>query len=192
MNERTIIKDEDSNAIQLGSGSVLERFDYFTTLYGMKPEQRAVAVTDGAVYWWDGYQKEILNHVDGYTITPLSTVKNVKNYIKFVDGNDTEESTIPTIVYDNKYKEVLFNVVEDKSLVYSEHTMNFTSVYNFSPIFYCNLDNLTIVMPKNITSKNASTSKFYQYNTTIDRKAKLFDKKVYPAVKYVVNDANMY
>ena len=192
VNERTIIKDEDSNAIQLGSGSVLERFDYFTTLYGMKPEQRAVAVTDGAVYWWDGYQKEILNHVDGYTITPLSTVKNVKNYIKFVDGNDTEESTIPTIVYDNKYKEVLFNVVEDKSLVYSEHTMNFTSVYNFSPIFYCNLDNLTIVMPKNITSKNASTSKFYQYNTTIDRKAKLFDKKVYPAVKYVVNDANMY
>jgi len=185
VNDRTIIKDEDTNAIQLGTGNVLERYDYITTLYGMKPNQQAVAVSDGAVYWWDGYQKEILNHVSGYTVTPLSTVKNVKNYINTGDEND-----VPSVIYDKKYKEVLFNVTDNYSLVYSEHTSNFTSVYTFSPIFYCDLDNVSVITSKYV-EKHEGKNQLYRYNVS-DGSANLFSQPALPQVKFVVNDSNMY
>jgi hypothetical protein len=37
VNERTIVNDMDDNKIILGTGDVLQRYDYISTLYGMKP-----------------------------------------------------------------------------------------------------------------------------------------------------------
>lgn len=77
VNDRTIIKDASSANIILGSGGVLDRYDYFTTIYGMKPDQHAVEASNDALYWWDGYRKEIISYVDGYNVNLLQRIKNV-------------------------------------------------------------------------------------------------------------------
>jgi len=37
VNDRIILKDQESANIIVGNGGVLDRYDYFTTIYGMKP-----------------------------------------------------------------------------------------------------------------------------------------------------------
>jgi hypothetical protein len=71
VNDRTILKDQNSANIIVGNGGVLDRFDYFTTVYGMKRDQHSIDATNSAVYWWDSVRKEILSYVDGYNVTLL-------------------------------------------------------------------------------------------------------------------------
>jgi len=169
------LKDEGDSQISLGNGQVLQRFDYISTIYGLKPKCRPIANTDTAIYWWDGYQKEILNYTDGYSLTPLSTIKNIKSYI-----NSHEESSIPSVIYDNKYKEVLFNVANDETVVYNEQVGAFTSIYTFSPIFYCKLDNSMLISGDEIGNN------IYKYNE-LDDGSKLFKNTALPKVQFVVN-----
>jgi hypothetical protein len=123
VNERILINDINDTQLQLGTGGVLERFDYLSQIYGMKKGQHVSAVSNNALYWWDGYNKEILQY--SQDIVPLSSVKNISNYIK----KASTESSIPTIVYDDDYKEVLCNVVDNQSVVYSEYINAFQSIY---------------------------------------------------------------
>lgn len=182
VNDRTIIKDANSANIILGSGGVLDRFDYFTTLYGMKPEQHAIETSNDTLYWWDGYRKEIIGYTDGYNVQLLQRIKNVQDVI-----NNNDEATTPSIVYDIDNKEVLFNVVgNDKTLVYNEQTQSFTSIYKFSPIYYCNINGVQFV-----TDLWRNGPNLYEYNK-LDSKVKLFGKEVYPKLKYVVNKDAIY
>ena len=140
VNDRIILKDQESANIIVGNGGVLDRYDYFTTIYGMKPDQHVVEASNDALYWWDGHRKEILSYVDGYNVNLLQRIKNVSNYI-----NSGTESFTPSIIYDTDNKEVLFNVVNNKSLVYNEQTQQFTSIYTFDPVYYCNINGNTFV-----------------------------------------------
>lgn len=180
VNDRVLLKDEEDGQISLGNGQVLQRFDYISTIYGLKPKCRPIANTDTAIYWWDGYQKEILNYTDGYSLTPLSTIKNIKSYI-----NSREESSIPSVIYDNKYKEILFNVTNNETVAYNEQVGAFTSVYTFSPIFYCKLDNSMLISGDEIESN------IYKYNELeVDgdiHHSELFDNSALPKVQFVVN-----
>lgn len=133
VNERVMLQDINSNQIALGTGQVLERFDYFSTLYGQIKEQYNQESSDSSLYWWDGNNKEILAYTDAQNIIQLSTIKHIKNYI-----NKRQQSISPNIIYDQKYKEVICNVVEDECIVYNELTQSFTSIYKYTPCFYCN------------------------------------------------------
>ena len=182
VNDRIILKDQESANIIVGNGGVLDRYDYFTTIYGMKPEQHAIESSNDALYWWDGHRREIISYVDGYNVQLLQRIKNVQDVI-----NNNDEATTPSIVYDIDNKEVLFNVVgNDKTLVYNEQTQSFTSVYKFSPIYYCNINGVQFV-----TDLWRNGPNLYEYNK-LDSKVKLFGKEVYPKLKYVVNKDAIY
>ena len=71
VNDRIILKDQESANIIVGNGGVLDRYDYFTTIYGMKQDQHVVEATNDALYWWDGHRREILGYTDGYNIALL-------------------------------------------------------------------------------------------------------------------------
>lgn len=115
VNDRILLNDQTSANIIVGNGGVLDRYDYFTTIYGMKPEQHAIDASNDALYWWDGHRKEIISYVDGYNVGLLQRIKNVQNYV-----NKYEESDTPSIICDTDNKEVLFNVVNNNALVYNE------------------------------------------------------------------------
>lgn len=170
VNERTLLNTADDAQIILGTGGVLERYDYISHTYGQKKNQHTACVGNDSLYWWDGNLKEIMRYQDGYQATPLSTFKQVKNYI-----NDNSESTMPSVIYDPSHKEVMFNVVGNKSIVFNESSDSFISVYTFAPIYHAfTFDDLYVT----------DTSVIYKYNTN---SSNWFDNPIYPKIKMVVN-----
>ena len=184
VNDRIILKDQESANIIVGNGGVLDRYDYFTTIYGMKPDQHVVEATNDALYWWDGHRREILGYTDGYNIALLQRIKNVQNYI-----NNGTESDTPSIICDANNKEVLFNVVNNESLVYNEQIQQFTSVYTFNPIYYCN-----IYGDIYLTEPWFNWSRLCKYNVdnTDGEGPKLGLNLIKPKLKYIVNKDPIY
>lgn len=128
-NERTALTDTNNNQIILGNGGILQRFDYISTVYGMKPDQFATTQSNHNLYFWDGHEKEILAY--GETIVPLTTLKGLRNYT-----NKHNEVTRPCMFYDNKNKELVSSVVGSNSIVYSEQIEAFTSIYTYTPLYH--------------------------------------------------------
>lgn len=173
VNERTLLNDLDDNELVLGTGGTLQRFDYISTKYGMKKNQYEAEVQSNTTqYWWDGIRKEILAYAGGTELLPLTKVKNVTNYM-----NEREEKDHPSLVYDDKYNELIASVVGTKSLAYSEQIQAFVSTYLFSPIYRAVVDNITV-----ITNNNS----IYHWNADSDE-SRLFDRDAKPLLKYVVN-----
>lgn len=180
VNERTVLNDVDGHDIIVGSGGVLSRYDYISTIYGMKPQQYEAEIQSNYTqYWWDGYNKEILAYTGGMELIPLTKTKGCTNYI-----NERTESTHPTLAFDIKYNEVLAQVVSNETLVYSEQIQAFSSVYTFTPLYR------TIVQNDLYLSSNDS---IYLWNTqNVQNYAQLFNEPIYPKVRVVVNKNNIY
>lgn len=130
VNERTMLQDVNDTNIILGNGDVLQRYDYLTTEYGMKSGQKARTQSNNALYWWDEYNKEILQYPGGNQVLPLKKIKTVSSYV-----NNIIESESPCLEYDPKYSEVLMSVEKDvdnhRVLVYNEYIQQFTGLYNY-------------------------------------------------------------
>lgn len=174
VNERIILNDANDTQVVLGTGGVLERYDYFTTIYGQKPYQHARAISNDSLYWWDGYNKAILQYQNKFEVTPLSTIKTITNYI-----NSGEETNIPELTYDPKFKEVICSVINNNSVVYNEQIQAFSSVYTFAPLF----DTLVDDQPY-VTDKSA-VYKYGEYDE--ENGARLFTSPAKPLIDYVVN-----
>lgn len=156
VNERTLLQDVNDTNIILGNGDVLQRYDYLTTEYGMKPNQKARTQSNNALYWWDGYKKEILQYPGGREVLPLKKIKTVSRYV-----NSIKESTKPCLAFDHKYAEIIMHLGEDDisnktmSLVYNEYIQQFTSLYNSSFEFSSKLlDKLLLIKNRNIYKWN--------------------------------------
>lgn len=178
VNERTVLNDIDQNEIVLGTGGVLQRYDYISTLYGMKPNQYEAEIQSNTTqYWWDGYNKEILAYAGGMELTPLTKIKNVQNYI-----NSYSEVDRPSLSYDLKYNELISNAVNKHSIIYNEQVQQFTSLYTFSPIFRVVINNDLLLSP---------FRKIYKWNSS-GQQSTLFGINAVPKLKYVVNKQPIY
>lgn len=175
-NERTMLNDSDGNQIILGNGGVLQRSDYISTMYGMKPKQFVTTQSNTTLYWWDGSDKEILAYSEN-GILPLASLKGIRNYF-----NEHDENSHPYMFYDTQNKELVSSVVNDESIVYSEQIEAFSSVYKFMPLYGTNLttDILT----------TTTDSVYKQWSDA--QNAQLFGENIYPKIEYVVNSQNMF
>lgn len=181
VNERTVLNDIDENQIVLGTGGVLQRFDYISTIHGMKPNQYEAEVQSNTTqYWWDGYNKELLAYSGGMELAPLAKIKNVTNHI-----NNHDEVEHPSLSYDVKFNELISNVVDGGSIIYNEHVQQFTSIYTFLPIFRARVNNTLYL---------TGDSTIYKWNREVplETGATLFEEPAKPKVQYVVNKANAY
>lgn len=177
-NERTVLNDTDENQIVLGTGGVLQRYDYLSTLYGMKPNQFADTQSNSTLYWWDGYNKEILAYSGDKQVIPLGTIKSIRNYL-----NKNTENKKPHLSYDVKYKEVINSVVNNESVIYNEQIEQFTAVYKFMPLF-------STIVNSNIYISNKTS--LYTYNKNNGSSSSLFNIPALPKLQYVVNKNNTY
>lgn len=183
-NERTMLNDVDHNQIILGTGDVMQRYDYISTIYGMKPNQFEAEIQSNTTqYWWDGTNKEILAYGGGSEIVPLAKIKNCSNYI-----NSYNEIEHPSLSYDNTFNEVIYSVVNNGSLVYNEQVQQFTSIYTFNPVYRAITNNVLHL---------TSDCNIYQWNKQDDpTESVLFNHDGFvnakPKVQYVVNKANGY
>lgn len=112
VNERSLVKDENSNTIQLGQGDVLQRTDYISTKYGMRKSDMCKVETENGVFWFDFYNKCIATLNDGGAID-YTELKNVKSTI--INYTDID-NYVPQLVYDQNHQEMLFAPILDDAL----------------------------------------------------------------------------
>lgn len=129
VNERTTITDNNSHQLLLGSGGVLDRYDYVSTNNGMHDGVFAYTTTQMALYWIDSDRGELCQYFGQNKYDVISKSKNVNSYVKNTFNIDRYKQKV---VYDSKYNEVLFGIDEESSISFSETQQKFYSRYNYN------------------------------------------------------------
>ena len=59
VNDRSVATDNSGQNIVLGTGGVLDRYDYYSNTYGMHKQQFCAVCTTGGMYWFDSHNNVI-------------------------------------------------------------------------------------------------------------------------------------
>lgn len=131
VNERSIVTDNNSNAVQLGTGTVLQQFDYLVVNNGDSiTNDRSIVASDSNLYWYD-YDKNVICAL-GQGFSELSKAKLVQTYLNRLPDEGRKE---PVAFFDKKYNEVWFRLY-DRSIIYNEQLQCFTSFYTHNPNWF--------------------------------------------------------
>lgn len=122
VNDRSIATDNSGQNIILGTGGVLDRYDYYSNTYGMHKQQFCAVCTTGGLYWFDSHNN-VICLFDGQSVVQLSKQGKVQNILNKYKKDDNFK-----VFYNNRYNEVVFNVLsDDMQIVYNEMLGKFTS-----------------------------------------------------------------
>ncbi len=162
INDRAIITDPNNvSSIVLGTGGVLDRYDYISTYYGNK-NIKGVVSNESGVYWVDNNRSEILLF-DGSNVQPLSKLKKIDNFFKGI------YNTITNVIaaYVPKYNEVWFKITTDEDLdilVFNELVASFTSFYTIPAKDFITLDKLFLTVYDGVDEDMLYSEGESQYN----------------------------
>lgn len=122
VNDRSVATDNSGQNIVLGTGGVLDRYDYYSNTYGMHKQQFCSVCTTGGLYWFDSHNN-VICLFDGQSVVQLSKQGKVQNILNKYKKNDNFK-----VFYNNRYNEVVFNILsDDMQIVYNEMFGKFTS-----------------------------------------------------------------
>lgn len=128
VNERALITDDNIGQLTLGTGGILSRYDYITTLNGSSiVNDRSIVNSDNILYWYD-YDKNEICAYNG-SVNQISKEKQVQSYLNEMYNKKRD---VTLTLFDKKYNEVWFKFY-DKSLIFNEQLGRFTSFYTFNP-----------------------------------------------------------
>lgn len=176
VNERALITDDNIGQLTLGTGGILSRFDYITTLNGTSIQNdRSIVNSDNVLYWYD-YDKNEICAYNG-SVNQISKEKMMQSYLNEMYGN---KRNVNLSLFDKKYNEVWFKFY-DKSLIFNEQLGKFTSFYTFNPDWSLQFSDKIVTLKDN---------DFYVINSLdtdglgeVDKKAK---------IKFIVNKDYSY
>lgn len=138
VNDRVLLSNTgDATQLALGTGGVLERYDYLNTDVGVTASECLVQ-SNSDVYLLDLNNKIItsLSKLD----SPISLTKNVNSLVRSLIEIGEQSSHNIAIGYDPIYKEILFTINET-TLCYNEYTGAFISRYSTIAKKYIQLKN---------------------------------------------------
>lgn len=122
VNDRSVATDNSGQNIVLGTGGVLDRYDYYSNTYGMHKQQFCSVCTTGGLYWFDSHNN-VICLFDGQSVAQLSKQGKVQNILNKYKKNDNFK-----VFYNNRCNEVVFNILsDDMQIVYNEMLGKFTS-----------------------------------------------------------------
>lgn len=157
VNERSLVKDQNSNTIQLGQGGVLQRTDYINTKHGMRQYDRSSVAYNNAIYWIDVTNKAILQS-NGQQVVNYGYSLNVQNIV----NNMTND--IPKINIDIQHGELLCKCLPlNYQLVFNPNIGVATSVYTRQYDDMISLNNV-IYGIQNVNSQYGKINRLMQYN----------------------------
>lgn len=128
INDRSVIQDNNSGPLTLGTGGVLDRFDYITVSSGPK-DSYSILQTKNDLYYIDGVEKRIYSTIKNSTA--ISEIKGIHSLLNDIINSDSKIRC----GYDYDNKEALFSI-DDITLCYNENIDSFVSRYNFIPDIY--------------------------------------------------------
>ena len=163
VNERSLVKDENSNLIQLGQGTVLQRSDYLSTKFGMRAQDMCKVNVDNDIYWFDYGNKCIASYKatsGAYGSTKMSVLDftescNVKTLMQM---NIIDNDQVPTIAYDATNDELLFHPIKNNSILSEEMTLAFNYKLNIAQSMYSMLNGQLATVYNNLTNQNCAIS----------------------------------
>lgn len=163
VNERSLVKDENSNLIQLGQGTVLQRSDYLSTKFGMRAQDMCKVNVDNDIYWFDYGNKCIAAYKatsGAYGSVKMSIVDftescNVKTLMQININDDTQ---VPTITYDTINDELLFHPIKNNSIVSEEMTLAFNCKLGIAQSMYDVLNGQLATVYNNLTNQTDAIS----------------------------------
>lgn len=131
VNDRSLVQDNNIGQLVLGTGGVLDRYDYISTINGTSIiNDRSITNSDSSIYWYDVNKNEICKYGNG-GINVITKECNLQSYMNNMYEQKTKGANS---LYDRKYNEVWFKLY-DRSLIYNERLNAFTSLYTFEPDF---------------------------------------------------------
>jgi hypothetical protein len=141
INQRSLIQDNNATILALGTGGVLERFDYLETEVGLHSNTAIIKSNTNVYFIGNDNQFYILT---GGNSMPVSKAKNVRTLLNsgaifgtILLAYDEENDEILITLKDgkvNRYSPITINT----TLVYNEIQQGFTGFYSFVPERYIN------------------------------------------------------
>lgn len=160
INPRVQVQGNDGIAIQLGTGQVLDRYQYLSTMTGTL-NKWSVVNSPNAFYYYDTLNKTI-NLVN-------QELSDVKGMHSFLINNTNNDLTIdnPLIrkgvssTYDYLNNEILFTFLQednDFTISYNELKQQFISFYDYTPSMYISIGDMLL-------STNTTLRSLYEHGT---------------------------
>lgn len=180
VNDRSVAMDNSGQNIVLGTGGILSRYDYFSNTYGMHKQQFCIVGTTGGLYWFDSHNNTICLF-NGQSVVQLSKQGKVQMLL-----NDSKKADDFKIYYDNKYNEVVFDVLKDDLQIgYSEMLGKFTSLYTIP------FDGSVSFTNGGYLIKTNELIDIFQYDCMDDRPKSTTGQYLTCYLKYTVNQQPM-
>jgi hypothetical protein len=175
VDERVLANEGDSTQTQLGTGTLLQRFDYISTETGIK-HSFAVRATGSSIYHYDAFINKLFRYSmskDGSGVSPLTDIKGLSGFFRtaFIDTNlKSEDKILRTGTdgrvgissgYNSEYNTVYFTffckTIDDVSvkytISYNELLDSFESFYDFYPSMYLNMRKRFLSIDPSTTSE---------------------------------------
>ena len=121
--DREVINTSTGSPVSIGTGGVLERYDYINTNSGTTLPNSIIG-TNNNLYFIDDTAKKLCNLVDSDGFRYLSDEEGLYSYLNNAVLTDVNS------IYNPKTKEVIFsfnNQSNPESLIYNEYTKTFVS-----------------------------------------------------------------
>lgn len=146
VNERYVISNENAGQLSLGSGGILERFDYIKYNEGIV-DPRHIINSGKSIYFLDNNRKVLDDISTGDSA--LSIQHGINSLIRSLYQ---DENTHVAFGFDPKYKEVLFTI-DNKTLVFNENINVFAPRISNVPKLWLNTDNklLSYIEDENVS-----------------------------------------
>jgi len=178
VNDRSVIQDNNTSQLVLGTGGVLDRYDYISTQKGCEDKFSVVAGVAG-IYWIDRNNRSINRFAE--SLSDLALQKGVKSLF-LLDENLINWSTYLSI-QDKENNEVIFTLADyvNGSMVspgINEHDLNkpftlcfnetidmFNSIYSFVPYVYIPYKNTYLTNSRhNVNVSNMPANLLFVHN----------------------------
>jgi len=140
INERSLIQDNLTSKLTLGTGGVLERFDYLSNSIGINNKSSIVKSQIG-IYWYYDKDTSLYRFIEGPE--NISKVKNMWSWFK----TNHSSNYIIHGVYDSKYNDVIYTLINQSTntgytISFGEQIDKFVSFYDFVPSHYISGNNI--------------------------------------------------
>lgn len=133
VNDRYIINNQDAGQLALGTGGILERFDYIKYNEGII-DPRHLINAKSSIYFMD-HNRRVLDNIDTGDQS-LSTALGVNSLVRSLY---TDETSHVAFGYNPRFKEVMITL-GDKTLVFNENTKSFAPRHSTVPLMYLKND----------------------------------------------------
>ena len=204
VDERVLANEADTTQTQLGTGTVLQRFDYLSTQTGSK-HSFAVEATGDGVYHYDAFVNKMFKYQitkDASGIKSLTDVKGLTGFFRTAFATNSGLKSTDKILrannarigissgYNSEFNSVYFTFFDQPNNVkftvsYNELLDSFESFYDFYPSLYLNMRKRFLsVKPTDIALSSGDS--MYTHNVNIRN---TFYETTYPSlIKFRVNE----